>query len=535
MKVLAIAEPELDGGILELAYPTENPIPDPVALTLRNGVHPWPEYKTISLDFEYISEDGSTPDPVCLVYTDWGTGEYHKVWRDELLRMKTPPFDTSKNTVVVAYYYMAEGSCFEVLGWEHPVNVVDIFAEFRCLTNGKNPPMGNSLLGAMSYYGIPSMAGALKENMRELILGGGPWTEDEKTAITEYCELDVRSLNQLVSEMAQNIDLSTALYRGRYCVSVSKMEAAGIPIDTEIFEKIQSSWPELMAGLVKDIDQNFEIFDGMTFKHDAFENYLEIRGIRWPRTATGRLDLKETTFKEKAQHYPQLELLRELRSTLSQTRNLAISVGKDGRNRVMLSPFGTKTSRHNPSTNKFVFGPAKCWRFLIKPLEGKAIAYLDYSQQEFGIGAALSGDENMKVAYRDEDPYLKFGKQAGQIPETATKETHSAKRAMFKTCSLGVLYGMSGGGMAEKLGIPKEAGRQLLNLHQSIYPAYWEWGRNLVSNALLRQEIQTLMGWKMFIQPRVLSSERTKARTVVNFPMQGNGAEMLRIAIIMAA
>jgi hypothetical protein len=63
-----------------------------------------------------------------------------------------------------------------VLGWPHPVHLLDLFAEFRCLTNGLRLPHGSGLLGALLHYGLPTIGGEQKDEMRDLILGGGPWT-----------------------------------------------------------------------------------------------------------------------------------------------------------------------------------------------------------------------------------------------------------------------------------------------------------------------------------------------------------------------
>ena len=61
---------------------------------------------------------------------------------------------------------------------------------------------------------------------------------------------------------------------------------------------------------------------------------------------------------------------------------------------------------------------------MIKPHQDKALAYIDWSQQEFGIAAALSKDEKMMQAYQSGDPYLEFAKLARQILLGATKKTH---------------------------------------------------------------------------------------------------------------
>ena len=120
----------------------------------------------------------------------------------------------------------------------------------------------------------------------------------------------------------------------------------------------------------------------------------------------------------------------------------------------MLSPFRTKTGRNMPSNSRYVFGMASWLRSLVRPEPGRAIAYLDWSQQEFGIGAVLSRDSAMIQAYETGDPYLAFGKQAGLIPPSGTKQTHKAERDQCKSCVLGVQYGMEAASLAHRIGRP---------------------------------------------------------------------------------
>jgi len=500
----------------------------------KNCKPPFPGFQIVTYDFEYVSVDGERPRPVCLVWHNWQSGETHRIWQDELLRMKKPPFDISEKTICCTYYYGAEGSCHQVLGWGHPAQVIDCYAEFRSHTNGRKVPCGNSLIGAMIFYGIPTMTGEMKDSMRNLILGGGPWSTQEKEAILKYCEADVRALNDLVIAMAPEIDLDSALYRGAYSVCLAEIEDRGVPIDKLTFDKIRKVWPELLEKLILEVNKEYGCFEDSVFKQSLFADYLVRNQIDWPLTVTGKLNLKEETFREKAVQYPQLEDLRELRSTLSQTRNLNLTVGSDGRNRCMLSPFSSKTGRNQPSNAKFVFGPAKWVRFLIKPEDGMALAYVDYSQQEFGIAAALSGDKAMQEAYQSGDPYITFAKQSGTVPDDATPETHPKERAQFKTCALGTLYGLGAEGMAQKLSQKVESGRQLLRHHQNCYQDFWKWSHDTVATAILRKEMQTVMGWKMKVPPRINSQEGPNMRSLANFPMQANGSEMLRVAVIYA-
>jgi DNA polymerase-1 len=93
-------------------------------------------------------------------------------------------------------------------------------------------------------------------------------------------------------------------------------------------------------------------------------------------------------------------------------------------------------------------------RGLIKPEFGKSLAYIDWSQQEFGIAAALSGDENMMRAYESGDPYLEFAKLAEAVPPNATKESHPSERALYKECVLATQYGMGKDSLARRIGKP---------------------------------------------------------------------------------
>jgi hypothetical protein len=276
--------------------------------------------------------------------------------------------------------------------------------------------------------------------------------------------------------------------------------------------------------LIAAIDKDYGVFEGRTFKTDRFSGWLVERGIPWPRLDSGRLELSDDAFREMARAFPVVAPLRELRHALSEMRLSDLAVGSDGRNRCMLSAFRARTGRNAPSNTKFIFGPAVWLRGLIKPPVGHGVAYLDWSQQEFGIAGALSGDQKMMDAYRSGDPYLAFAKQAGAAPASATKATHKAIRDQFKSTVLAVQYGMGPDALAQRIGQPPIRARELLRLHRETYKVFWEWSDAAVDHAMLYGHLHTVFGW------RVRVGEVSNARSLRNFPMQANGAEMLRLA-----
>jgi hypothetical protein len=461
-----------------------------------------------TVDFEFIARPGERPVPVCLVARELRSGSLIRLWQDELSR-PAPPFPTDKSALFIAYFASAELGCFKVLGWPMPARILDLYAEFRTQTNGLPTPCGRSLLGALKAHGIEAMSKAEKGEMRDLILAGGPYSPEDRAAILDYCQGDVDALARLLPAMLPQLDLPRALLRGRYMAAVSAMEHVGTPIDGSTFTRLREGWGAIRGELVRRIDANYGVFEGVTFKADRFGGYLARNGIPWPRLSSGRLDLKDETFKDMARAHPELGALRQLRKTLAELRLNDLAVGRDGRNRCLLSPFGARSGRNTPSNSKFVFGPSAWLRGLIKPPPGHGIAYVDWSAQEVGIAAALSGDPLLMEGYRSGDPYLAFAKQAAAVPADATKATHGPERERFKAVVLGVNYGMEERTLAHRMGGPVVEARDLLRRHRETYRHFWRWSQAAVDLAMTRGRITTVFGWPS---------------------MQANGAEMLRLA-----
>lgn len=484
----------------------------------------------ILIDFEFRPRGGIEGNPVeviCMVALNLGTNQYVRYWADELYAMKTPPFQCTDKTVYVAYFASAELSCFEVLGWDAPENVLDLYAEFRNMTNGLYLPDGRSLLGALKYFGIVGINSDLKDDMRALALRGGPYEAIEKAALLDYCQTDVDALHPLLLAMKIHIDFPRALLRGQYNTALAKMESLGSPIDYPTYKGLCHHWEAIKSELIKEVDANYGVYENGSFKENLFLQYVQANGIRWPRLESGKLKLDDETFKTMSKLYPIIQPLRSLRDSLSKLRLNALQVGDDGRNRCLLSPFSSTTGRNQPSTNKFVFGLSKWARGLIQPRLGMAIAYIDWSQQEFGIAAALSNDVNMKAAYQSGDPYLAFAKQAGAVPHDATKQSHPNERDQYKQCVLATQYGMGAEALAARLKQPTLRAKQLLAMHRKVYKQFWDWSDNLYNLTINRNRLNTVFGWQLNVPPDL------NPRSVRNFPMQANAAEMLRIACIL--
>ena len=493
-----------------------------------------PFQKIYAIDFEYFGSDGEIPNVVCMVVQDLRSGEVSRHWQDDLQKMKTPPFETGEDIALVCYFAPAEVQSMLALGWDLDVSIIDLFAEFRCYTNG-DPNVGrNSLVSALQFNGLDHLIPKEKDSMRDLILSGGPWSKGQRSAILDYCEQDVIALGPLLNAMLKRkpwseLQLNQALLRGRYMKAVGAMQHRGIPIDLNLLGTLNANWDAIKQKLIARVDTQYGVYVDGTFKEALFETYLAHKQIPWPRLDSGRLALDRDTFSTMNMRYPAIQPLHELRKTLGELKLNKLAVGRDGRNRTILSPFAAKTGRNQPSTTKFVFGPAKWVRGFIKPEEGMASAYCDWSSQEIAIAAALSGDELLWAAYESGDPYIAFAIQAGLAPPEATKETHKDIRNRCKSVVLGTNYGMSAYGVAQAAKIHELEAKALLQKHRETYRKFWAWAENNKDRGLLGLKLETCFGW-----PIQVTAGDVKANTFLNWPMQAHGAEMMRIACILA-
>lgn len=480
------------------------------------------------VDFEFQTGGGNRPQPICMVAKEITSGQTIRLWKNELDTMCRAPFGLGEDIVVVAYMAAAEMGCFLELGWRLPEHVLDLFVEHRVETNGRHLETKDSLLGALALRGIPHIEAGHKDAMRSLILERSTWSTDEQAEILNYCESDVDGLADLLRAMAASIDWPRALLRGRYMSAVARMERSGVPVDAELYRTFIEQWPNVQDRLIEEIDPDYGVYEGGSFKANRFAKFLAAVNIPWPRLPSGALELKDDTFKEQARLYPKLGPLHELRQSLSKLRKSTIEIGVDGRARTSLRPFRAKTGRNQPAASKYAFGPSKWLRGIIRPEKGFGIAYIDFVSQEIGIAAGLSGDQRLIDAYMDGDVYMAFARQSGIAPPDATKVSHPLIRERCKAVVLGLNYGMGAEGMALRAGITVSEARELIQLHKQVYSQFWKYSGDLVDRALISNRISTVFGWHRSIK----STDKTTS--LMNFPMQANGAEMMRIAAIAA-
>ena len=135
------------------------------------------------------------------------------------------------------------------------------------------------------------------------------------------------------------------------------------------------------------------------------------------------------------------------------------------------------------------------------------------------LGAFLSGD-----------PYLGTAIATGLAPKGATRATHAKERALMKPVVLGVLYGQEAWGIARRTGMSEVDAAELLRGMKKAYAKFFIWRENVTLSAVLAGFQTTRLGWRVHLPPGRIPNDRSLS----NHPVQGTGADILRVASILA-
>ena len=502
--------------------------------------------QVVVCDFEYEVTEGDLPNPLCMVAHVLDEHLRHvrtiRLWRGEL--GPEPPFDIGPDTLVVAYSAWAEMTCFIVLGWPFPEHIYDLHTAYLSVSNILRPHNPSEiykrprkrLSDACRAYGINGWETIDKAAIAADI-GNGAWRKYGRAVVEQYCEEDVRAAAELLRRQLRGgcgllpVSVRHVLHWTNYSAkAIAQVQARGMPIDIAPWNLVQENKPAVIGELLRRFDPSYGDDEPIytsegEFSYVRFEHWLARKGVLvWPRLDSGKLDISGDAFGMMA-HVQGVERLHALRDSLGVIVRAKLPIGRDGRNRPSLFPFGTATGR-NAHAKSLYNAHASMRSFMVAP-EGKMLVYLDWKAQEIGIAAALSGDQALMRAYHGGDVYYAFARAAGLTADPDPKhwkEHNQAQRQQMKALQLAIGYGMGVPSLAKGTNQHPLIASELIGWHRRLYPRFWEWREAQLERAMLNRRIESVFGWPLY-----LSSSPNK-RTLYNFGAQANGAECLRLA-----
>ncbi|MFN3641319.1 MAG: DNA polymerase I [Gemmobacter sp.] len=164
--------------------------------------------------------------------------------------------------------------------------------------------------------------------------------------------------------------------------------------------------------------------------------------------------------------------------------------------------------------------------------EGRVLVSLDYSQIELRILAHVAGIDALKAAFRDgQDIHAATASEMFGVP---LAEMTPEIRRRAKAINFGVIYGISGFGLARNLRIPRDEAQGFIDRYFERFPGIREYMDETVAFAKRTGYVQTLFGRKIHT-PEINAKGPTAGfakRAAINAPIQGAAADIIRRAMV---
>ncbi|PJE30385.1 DNA polymerase I [Pseudooceanicola antarcticus] len=164
--------------------------------------------------------------------------------------------------------------------------------------------------------------------------------------------------------------------------------------------------------------------------------------------------------------------------------------------------------------------------------EGKVLLSLDYSQIELRILAHVAGIDALKQAFHEgQDIHAATASEMFGVP---LDEMTSEVRRQAKAINFGVIYGISGFGLARNLRIPRAEAQGFIDRYFERFPGIREYMDETTAFAKENLYVQTLFGRKIHTPEIAAKGPRAgfAKRAAINAPIQGTAADIIRRAMI---
>ena len=164
--------------------------------------------------------------------------------------------------------------------------------------------------------------------------------------------------------------------------------------------------------------------------------------------------------------------------------------------------------------------------------EGNLLVSLDYSQIELRILAHIAGIDSLKKAFREGlDIHAMTASEMFDVP---LNEMTSDIRRQAKAINFGVIYGISGFGLARNLRIPRSKAQGFIDRYFERFPEIREYMDETIKFAKENGRVETLFG-RVIHTPEINSKGPHAGfakRAAINAPIQGSAADIIRRAMI---
>ena len=324
---------------------------------------------------------------------------------------------------------------------------------------------------------------------------------------------------------------------------LAQMERYGIKVDRDVLSRMSNAFAQKMAGLEAEIHEmagrSFNVGSPAQVGEILFDE-MGLEGGKKGKNgkySTGADILEDlATEHEMPRRILDWRQLSKLKSTY--TDALQDHINPDtGRVHTSYSIAGASTGRlasTDPNLQNIPIRSEEGRRireaFIAE--EGKVLVALDYSQIELRILAHVAGIDSLKQAFRDgHDIHAMTASEMFDVP---LDEMTADVRRQAKAINFGVIYGISGFGLARNLRIPRSEAQGFIDRYFDRFPGIKEYMNDTTAFAKANDRVETLFG-RVIHTPNINAKGPQAGfakRAAINAPIQGTAADIIRRAMI---
>ena len=325
------------------------------------------------------------------------------------------------------------------------------------------------------------------------------------------------------------------------CVVLRNMEERGVCVSADVLKVLEGKYGQLIESLTKEIyalaGETFNIASPKQLGDVLFDKLGLPHG---KKTKTG-YSVSEDVLSNLASKHPIVNAVLEYRHYAKLQSTYVVGLQpliNRGKIHTEFNQCITQTGRLSSTNPNLQNIPArsdeaKDIKSAFVPSENCVLVSADYSQIELRLLAHMSGDEQLIEAFnKDEDIHAITASQILGIP---VSEVTAAQRRDAKAVNFGIIYGISGFGLAENLSIPQYMAKEFIANYFTMHPKVRAFMDKNVEDARERGYSLTMLGRRRNLSDLKASNYMVRSaaeRMAMNTPLQGSAADIIKIAMI---
>ena len=323
---------------------------------------------------------------------------------------------------------------------------------------------------------------------------------------------------------------------------LARMENIGFEVDVDGIrgygEKLSEEAERLKAEIYDAVGYEFNINSPKQLGKALFEDL----GLPAKKKTKSGYSTNAEVLEDLRRYHPVIDAILQYRAVakLKSTYcdSLIEKVADDGRIHSSFNQTETRTGRISSTEPNLQNIPVRTQlgrelRRFFRAKKGCVLVDADYSQIELRVLAHLSGDENMKAAFRDNvDIHTVTASQVFNMPAELVT---SLMRSRAKAVNFGIVYGIGAFSLSKDIGVSMREAQDYINSYLKHFSSIDGYMKNIIEKAKADGYVETLMGRRRYLPELSASNRVTRAfgeRVARNAPIQGTAADIIKIAMV---